>query len=216
MPRICTGPWLRREWSSLERQLVSGDSDTDVWVGELDGKVLVFDRSLQLPNWPHVFLWSATTKSMDKYVAVIARKHVKAHPEPALVKEQVDAYQAWRKAKGQEWLKAQNREYEALRAREEKQRQADEEAKRKVQELRVELKERHKKRLAAQGLESKGTRLGGTSPRSSRTTACYVCKEELDGSIDLECMGCNWILCQCGACGCGYTGRSRRYGDRSD
>ena len=31
---------------------------------------------------------------------------------------------------------------------------------------------------------------------------CYICKKELDGTADLECAGCGWGICECGACGC--------------
>lgn len=41
------------------------------------------------------------------------------------------------------------------------------------------------------------------------STHCYACKDELDSSIDLQCTACRWILCDCGACGCGYD-HSRR------
>lgn len=39
-----------------------------------------------------------------------------------------------------------------------------------------------------------------------RTTNCYACKTQLDNSVDQECNECRWIVCYCGACGCGYTG----------
>lgn len=41
-----------------------------------------------------------------------------------------------------------------------------------------------------------------------RITHCYSCKQPLDNAIDIECNACHWILCICGACGCGYV----RYG----
>jgi len=37
-----------------------------------------------------------------------------------------------------------------------------------------------------------------------RAVHCYLCKKELDGTIGLECAGCGWGLCECGACGCGW------------
>jgi hypothetical protein len=40
-------------------------------------------------------------------------------------------------------------------------------------------------------------------------THCYSCKRSLN-SIDFDlCRKCNWIRCTCGACRCGYQGRSR-------
>ena len=37
-----------------------------------------------------------------------------------------------------------------------------------------------------------------------RVTHCYNCKENLDNNINIECNACHWIICECGACGCGY------------
>jgi hypothetical protein len=57
-------------------------------------------------------------------------------------------------------------------------------------------------------LESRGKTFAGTRSRSetlpSRVTHCYACKQHLDSTINLECVACGWILCQCGACGCAY------------
>lgn len=44
-----------------------------------------------------------------------------------------------------------------------------------------------------------------TRARTLRVTHCWSCKADLDNSIDLECTACNWIICSCGACGCGWT-----------
>lgn len=41
----------------------------------------------------------------------------------------------------------------------------------------------------------------------NRVTHCYNCQRHLDNSIDIECKACGWIICPCGACGCGWTGR---------
>jgi len=38
-----------------------------------------------------------------------------------------------------------------------------------------------------------------------RSTHCYSCKKALNSTVDWECTACNWILCTCGACGCGYS-----------
>ncbi len=37
-----------------------------------------------------------------------------------------------------------------------------------------------------------------------RQTHCYHCQNDLDGRSFLECSKCEWIVCSCGACGCGY------------
>lgn len=57
-------------------------------------------------------------------------------------------------------------------------------------------------------LERRGKSFTGTRPRSSalpsRATHCFACKDHLDSTINLECVACEWLLCQCGACGCAY------------
>ncbi len=37
-----------------------------------------------------------------------------------------------------------------------------------------------------------------------RVTHCWSCKKGLDNFIDVTCTKCRWMLCGCGACGCGY------------
>lgn len=65
------------------------------------------------------------------------------------------------------------------------------------------IKEYHKEFLAAKGIPYRGVNHSGK--RSYRTTGCYSCKGHLDNKIDIECVACNWIICRCGACGCGYS-----------
>lgn len=71
------------------------------------------------------------------------------------------------------------------------------------QEQMVNLEKRHKRFLEELGVGFKGVRPASRS-RFHRVSRCYSCHEELDNSVDVECMACNWILCMCGACGCGY------------
>jgi hypothetical protein len=33
---------------------------------------------------------------------------------------------------------------------------------------------------------------------------CWNCKNKIDTRMVFECKACAWIVCQCGACGCGY------------
>lgn len=53
------------------------------------------------------------------------------------------------------------------------------------------------------GMENPGTRPIGVQ-RYRRITHCYHCKSPLDNAMDAECVACGWIVCTCGACGCGY------------
>ena len=68
--------------------------------------------------------------------------------------------------------------------------------------------ERHKARLEKLGRKYQGVRLATHGSLRRRITHCYNCKHGLDNSIDIECIACGWILCKCGACGCGYSAGS--------
>jgi hypothetical protein len=76
------------------------------------------------------------------------------------------------------------------------------EARRQERERRIAA---HRGYMAWLGVEYKGVR-EPTQPR--RITHCYQCRRPLDSEVDLECAACAWILCSCGACGCGYQGLS--------
>lgn len=67
--------------------------------------------------------------------------------------------------------------------------------------LAHEIEINHKNRLEELGIKYTGT---SVSSKRHRATHCYNCKNNLDNSIDIECNTCGWILCSCGACGCGY------------
>lgn len=60
----------------------------------------------------------------------------------------------------------------------------------------------HKKYLENRGLSNNGIR-PATRNHLHRVTHCWLCKTPLDNFIDMECVTCVWIICGCGACGCG-------------
>ena len=64
------------------------------------------------------------------------------------------------------------------------------------------LEDRHKRFLRERGLSDSGIRPATTHERH-RVTHCWSCAGRLDSTIDVECAACGWIICQCGACGCG-------------
>lgn len=69
------------------------------------------------------------------------------------------------------------------------------------------LEERHKANLEFFNLPWKGVRKMDFTNMTykSRSTHCWFCRADIDNATNLECVSCNWILCDCGACGCGYT-----------
>ena len=70
------------------------------------------------------------------------------------------------------------------------------------------LEERHRIFLEELGIAYKGVRAGSSRVRFRRVTHCYICRKHLDNAVDVECVACGWILCTCGACGCGFSGGS--------
>lgn len=45
-----------------------------------------------------------------------------------------------------------------------------------------------------------------SSKTKHRVTHCYSCKKPLESGLFFECASCHWLVCGCGACGCGYNG----------
>jgi hypothetical protein len=83
---------------------------------------------------------------------------------------------------------------------ERRQRQAEREA----------IIEAHRRFLEQRSLPAQQVRL--PSGRVRRVTHCYHCKHHLDSAVDVECAACGWIVCRCGACGCGYSARGEDVG----
>ena len=66
------------------------------------------------------------------------------------------------------------------------------------------IQERHRLKVVESGKQYLGVRPARKVKRN-RVARCYACKSTLDNSINMECSSCGWILCSCGACGCGYV-----------
>ena len=62
----------------------------------------------------------------------------------------------------------------------------------------------HEEYLSARGLAESATAKPKKSSRS--VTDCAACKRKFANPVKLECATCHWLICQCGACGCGSDG----------
>lgn len=62
---------------------------------------------------------------------------------------------------------------------------------------------RHRLKLQAMGKEYSGVRYSAKKVR--RETNCWSCKSPITSENLPECVTCGWILCSCGACGCGRS-----------
>lgn len=157
-----------------------------LWVGDLDGARLLYDPDLQIDGSPHVFLWDERSREVVKYVPHVLRKAIRTYrgplPDGPLQRE----YLAWFETHGPAW-RASELPYYLQQA---------------------EAVARHREKLSELGVPYGGV-LGQDAQRTAvtrRVTHCYSCSQKLDGGIRLACSHCNWILCSCGACGCGYRG----------
>jgi hypothetical protein len=167
-----------------------------LWIGRLDSKTLVYDSSIQLPDCPHVFLWDSTSGEMQKYIPTVVRTLIRKNSDPEASAIATAAYDAWKLNESPSWIAEESKYYE--------QRSAKEAGKNPLTAMtRETMVQRHRDALEAAGKAYLGVR-DARSPRNRRITHCYSCKQSLDNSIDVECVACNWILCLCGACGCGY------------
>ena len=73
-----------------------------------------------------------------------------------------------------------------------------------IEKENIELERKHRVHLQKYGLSSAGTRKTEATGLA-RFTHCWSCKQNIDSFSFLECALCGWILCNCGACGCGLS-----------
>lgn len=73
--------------------------------------------------------------------------------------------------------------------------------------LKAPLEVAHKNFLRKQGLPEQPLRARREGNRF-RATHCYSCHNSLDNAVNVECSKCGWIICACGACGCGWSLRT--------
>ena len=128
---------------------------------------------------------------MESYVAELARPHIASVKEDKVISSTIDAYLEWYKQHGTKWLSEESQYQEARKKKESAE-----------VNRRLELAEKHAQYLSSRGLTNDGTRLA-SSGQLHRTPPCWRCGERLDNSVDIECAACGWIICNCGACGCG-------------
>lgn len=76
----------------------------------------------------------------------------------------------------------------------------EEEAKRAIGEI-------HKIHLEKNGIDCPDAINISLKKKSNRfrATHCWACKHPIDNTTLYECNFCSWIICFCGACGCGYN-----------
>ncbi len=172
-----------------------------VWVGRLSQKSVVFDSEMQPINRHHVYLWDPAANDMQKYVAEITRGVIRKHNDREQSNNIISLYEAWKSKNLSAWL---------ARVAEINTDDADDDGKvaSRKESRELSITEKHKVKLKSAGKPYIGTRQAAPNiPR--RVSNCYSCQNTVDNSINLECIACGWILCKCGACGCGFTGHKK-------
>ena len=76
----------------------------------------------------------------------------------------------------------------------------------KMKKTKDAVEQYHREFLALVGKPYGGVRMP-QHRRTRRTAHCYNCTTQIDNAVEAECVTCGWIICWCGACGCGYYGR---------
>lgn len=94
------------------------EMSTSLWLGLLDDEVLVFDPTLQLPDCPHVFLWSES-RGMQRFIPVILRTKIRTLRDGGQRETTIAAFETWKLREDIErWLGGQRNYYRKRRKKE--------------------------------------------------------------------------------------------------
>lgn len=174
----------------------------ELWVGQLepDGDVLVYDASSQTLMPARVRLFSTSRNGWRMFLPDIVRSKLRKVNIPETIRSAVHAYSLFEVAehdrqRREEVLK------EATRA--EREREDDVWIEGESQRRRDRTRSLNMDHLSRLGIGNSEYRLRA-GHLDERTTRCWACKHLLDSRQELEHVLCGWIICSCGACGCGY------------
>lgn len=174
-----------------------------LWVGffQKTGALVVYDKQLQIKGQPEVYLYSVNKNTVRPFEPDFARSKVVA-ARGAERDFALASYTAWRTLDNGTFVREELSRISAEKLKIEQAEVLERLKTKQAKELqRSQLIERHRKYLASVDFQYLGTNLG--SKKERRITHCWRCWDRLDNSINIECASCHWILCECGACGCG-------------
>jgi hypothetical protein len=170
-----------------------------IWVGKFkkSGAIVVFDYDFEVEGIDDLFGYVPGRDVMRQF-----EPHQKNAAHPVLGKEKDDAickYMAWKKQYAESFIE------EVIERQESTKQKAIQKHKeqRTIQKYKEQKAiQKHKEYLIEIGKPYSGVNLKTT--KVHRVTHCYSCKENLDSHFHIECNSCGWLICKCGACGCGY------------
>lgn len=165
----------------------------------------VWDRSIQPEAKELCLIWCIDTQELEIYQTKRVSAYLKPVTESAIEESAIESYFKWRSEVDESVLNAKRIELvNGISALLEGKANAVAMKAKALEELKAKsLKERHKAFLLERGLPDNGLR-PSTKTRPHRVAHCWNCKTDLDSKVLFECATCAWILCECGACGCGY------------
>lgn len=172
-------------------------NDDNFWVGVRHdtGAMWLYDPSLQHDDPTLIYAFCVNSGEMREYEKAHVKKMLSTVKIPTR-QVAIAKYLEWYGKHGLGFIEADSkRRLEAIRKRREV-----------AEERRKSAIERHKAYLIEHGKTYSG--VSQNINKKHRVTHCYSCKENLDSSLHIECNTCNWLICYCGACGCGYEKQS--------
>lgn len=181
---------------------------SDLWVGVRGdaGTVWVFDKSMPHFDETMAYVFSVSTGTVTAYPRATLRTML-VPQDPSKWQVAVDAYLKWREGSQQQFLETEKNDAPDriawLAGADERSHEARENQRLKD---KTRLKEVEAKHCAYLDRYSKPN-LGVKEFESidGRSSVCHRCKSPVQAQGSLQCNACGWIICSCGACGCGYT-----------
>lgn len=74
----------------------------------------------------------------------------------------------------------------------------------KNEKMERDIKRKHQEYLKSLGIDITTIAVKHNTNIVRCIAHCYNCKEHIDNSFHVDCGACGWVICRCGACGCGY------------
>ena len=140
-------------------------------------------------RWRDLTTFHAVRTDWNPPLYVFATNYLKGKPD-SVVQEFKSLENRWPDIKGEMQRKLQEN--------------ADEQKRATLEKKRNQAIVNHQLFLDRLGIPYQG--ISEANPmKGRRVTHCYSCKQPLDNLINSECSVCKWIICGCGACGCGYS-----------
>ena len=173
--------------------------DNDIWVGSFSntGSIIVYDPSMQIQGQKNIYAYSVARGVMRQFDPEDIRQKVTTLAHETRFQE-IALYELWKEQHGSAFLASEPLRLsdEAGRIDAANVRKAKEDEKNAAEIIR-----RHNEYLEDNGLPIPERRV--LAPSTPRMTHCWNCKKPLSNLISVECESCKWIICSCGACGCG-------------